>query len=137
MNYEYRTALDALIAFTQDVRETHGILKWESEHDSREGIREGFRRAADVVAYDMIAMQETAALLAGELYEAEMKAEREARPVEYKSRAQRLAEVLGSYTTSPCPECDGEQQEIERLNSDDYSTPCHMCNGTGVVLEVA
>lgn len=33
-----------------------------------------------------------------------------------------------------CPECDGEQQETERLESDDYSTPCHLCNGTGKVV---
>ena len=35
--------------------------------------------------------------------------------------------------TEPCPECDGEEQEAEREESDDYSTPCHLCNGTGRV----
>jgi hypothetical protein len=32
-----------------------------------------------------------------------------------------------------CPECDGAEQEAERDASDDYSTPCHLCNGHGQV----
>jgi hypothetical protein len=36
---------------------------------------------------------------------------------------------------TPCPECDGPEQEDERLDSDDYTTPCHLCGGDGYIIE--
>lgn len=42
-----------------------------------------------------------------------------------------IARGVGLIGDDDCPECDGAEQEAEREESDDYSTPCHLCNGTG------